>query len=279
MSDSSPRVHQVTAPSSPQPRDALARTNGRAVEASGLTLEWVRVADMILDLDYQRATDPKWLTHLTRNFAPVKCAALVVSRRDPTKNAVVAGGHRFLAAKANGVVELPCLVLHGLSLADEARIFLSEDHRKPLTPLAKWKARTVEGDETAINVNAIMAEYDLVVGNAGNKNAVACVVSIEGAYISGTLRRVLGALTGASWETRHMVASVVKTLRFMYLHWPEIDDARLARVMIPLDWPTFRRGSVALHELYGTRASVAFLVAQYNKKLRANRLDVDRITE
>lgn len=90
-----------------------------------------------------------------------KCAPLIVSYHDTEgKFFILDGQHRYLAAKLLNRDALPCRVLCGLSLTDEARIFAAQsDNTKRVSAKDAFRALLVASDPAAVALEAMFIRH------------------------------------------------------------------------------------------------------------------------
>lgn len=111
-----------------------------------------------------------WVNRLIREWQDDEDGVLIVSRRADGTNVVLAGNHRWQAQVSQGNYGYPfsCKVLHGLSRADEARIYLAEDARRLRhTAGDDFPARVEEGDPIAVQVKDVLDTLGLQVAPYG----------------------------------------------------------------------------------------------------------------
>lgn len=136
------------------------------------------LSKLIIDKAYQRELDQRRVNAIAENFNPALLGALEISVRNG-KAAVFDGQHRLAALKKLKADDAPCLVHEGLSIPEEAALFVSlQAQRKNLRPIDKFKARLVAGDVTAMAVNQIVSDVDLTVGDSG----IRAVTALERIY-------------------------------------------------------------------------------------------------
>jgi hypothetical protein len=142
----------------------------------GKKIASIPVSLLCTDFEYQRGTDSKTIHALIREWDIAKCSFLLVSYRDG-KFYVVDGQHRREAAKYLEVQELPCIILTGLTQADEALIFSRQNRNvKVLNVYNTFDANLCCGDmsipEVAIDmkIKEICDKYNVKVGRVNRWN-------------------------------------------------------------------------------------------------------------
>ena len=142
----------------------------------GKKIASIPVSLLCTDLEYQRETSSKTIWSLIREWDITKCNFLHISYRDG-KFYVIDGQHRMEAAKYLRVKELPCIILTGLSQADEALIFSRQNRNvKVLNVYNTFDANLCCGDmsipEVAIDmkIKEICDKYNVKVGRVNRWN-------------------------------------------------------------------------------------------------------------
>ena len=124
-------------------------------ELGGRRIAVVSIDLFDVDYSYQRVRTSH-VNYLTDNFDINECDPVLVSYRD-NKFYIIDGQHRYYAALANGIKNLLCIIRTGLTMEDEARIFVKTNtSRKPLTPFDTFKANIACGNENIPDVKVDM---------------------------------------------------------------------------------------------------------------------------
>jgi hypothetical protein len=136
-------------------------------------------ADLNIDHSYQRddINEPKIL-EIAKNWSWVGCGAILVAVRPDGTWFVFDGQHRVLAArKRSDVLTLPCMVYECESVQQEAVGFLvSNDHRKPVTAIGKFKSLVMAEDEIAVRVREVLEQHGLELCKTATKpGQIKCV--------------------------------------------------------------------------------------------------------
>lgn len=132
----------------------------------------------LLDVDYSyQRVRTAHVNKIYDKWDPNQCDYLIVSYRDD-KFYIIDGQHRYYAALARGVKDLPCIIRTGLTMEDEARIFVEMNtSRKPLNPFDTFKANIANGNENIPEVKVDMIikrvcdKYGIIVKKTTNKEA------------------------------------------------------------------------------------------------------------
>lgn len=136
-------------------------------------LQYCTPSQLRVDPAYQRQLDDR-SARLIRTIASRwdwrLCQPLSVACRQDGRLFVVDGQHRLEAARMRGdIQQLPCVVTHSTSAADEAQAFVAlNQSRRPLTAYALFNAAVAGGDEQAVTLARLIASAGLqIVGAAG----------------------------------------------------------------------------------------------------------------
>lgn len=138
-------------------------------------IEWQPLSLLLIDESYQRSLETPISETLIRNMASNwdwrLCAPLTVSNRESGGLYVIDGQHRLAAAMMRSdIPQLPCVISRFDSVQDEARCFVDANTLvRKATPLDKFHARVVGGDEEAVEINRIVEAAGLIVGRSPYK--------------------------------------------------------------------------------------------------------------
>ncbi|HET7386827.1 MAG TPA: DUF6551 family protein [Nocardioidaceae bacterium] len=243
---------------------------------------------LVFDREYQRAIDPNRVRRLIEEFQSSGLGSLTISLRTDGRRVVVDGQHRVAAVRTIGYEgKLPCNQYTGLSLADEARMFLLLNNTKQVQAIDKFRARVMAEDETATRINTILTAQGWTAkqGNdAGHFGAVAAAEKVyEGAGVAkgeprpDLLAAVINAIT-AAWghDTRGVHNLIVGGLgQFFARYGDDIDRAKLVAELAKLTPHQLIGKANALKDARGGTAvsAVAEVVTGlHNKGRRTSRL-------
>jgi hypothetical protein len=134
-------------------------------------LRWVRVGSLSIDERYQRTLLTRGsqilVKRIVAEFRWARFGALLVARGEDGLLRVVDGQHRLSAAAQLRIPEVPCLVLEGIGLAEQASAFLHANRdRVAVTGLAIFHAEVVAGDGWAMTISSLVSEAGCVVPRA-----------------------------------------------------------------------------------------------------------------
>ena len=163
-----------------------------------------------VDYDYQRVITAN-VNIISKDWRNTLCDLLVVSYRE-NKFFIIDGQHRFYAAIANGIEDLPCIVHTGLTKEDEARLFVRlNTSRKTLKPIDTFRANIICGNEDIPDVKRDMIvkrvcdRYHIEITEDNRKakgrrlRALTTVRSIVSSYGENGLNWVFDAIKESNW--------------------------------------------------------------------------------
>jgi len=149
-------------------------------------LEWIEVADLRVDHDYQRPLNNASIRKIAEHFDPLKFGTLAVSERDEVYF-VVDGQQRFHAIKMRFGPRslLPCIVYRELETKDEAAQFIGLNDSTSVAAIDKFKARCAAGDPVACDIRKIIRNRGLNIARSPSDGHIACVAQCERIYLGG----------------------------------------------------------------------------------------------
>jgi hypothetical protein len=145
----------------------------------------VPVADLIVDPTYQRVLDESRVERIAEKFNPALLGTLEVSVRNG-KCAVFDGQHRLEALRRRGTAKAPCLVHEGLSVPEEAMLFVNlQTQRKNLRPIDRFRARLVADEEQATAISEIAGGYGYTITEGGHPREIGAISALDRVYVRG----------------------------------------------------------------------------------------------
>jgi hypothetical protein len=155
-------------------------------------IELLPLGKLVIDRRVQRSTISKGhVRKIAENFNEGAIGYLTVSARDNGTYAVLDGQHRKAALELLGHGEgalVPCDVRHGLSLQQEAALFLLLNTMNNPLPLDKFLVRVIEGDPVALDISAIVNEAGWQVGDGGRQGFIPAADALERVYTGRGLK-------------------------------------------------------------------------------------------
>lgn len=143
----------------------------------------IAVDAVTVDRRIQRPLNISRVKHIARNFDPRSLGVLTLSLRPDGSVVVLDGQHRWAAAKAiNYTDKLPALTYEGLSIEEEAALFLTQNDAKPVSTLDKFLVRITEGDDVAVAIARVVTAHGWVIQPGQTYGSIASVAALERAY-------------------------------------------------------------------------------------------------
>lgn len=150
-------------------------------------IEWIPLAAVFTDHRVNtRPIDPVWVEKkLAEGFDPNSLGVPIVSHRGEGRYVWLDGQHRGeLMRRADGVDQkVQCRVFMGLTLAEEAGLFLKHNDGRQIKPIHRFLARVTMGDPDALAITRIAEEHGWKVRD-GKDKCISAVVSLENVYAS-----------------------------------------------------------------------------------------------
>lgn len=191
--------------------------------------------------------------------------------------ALVSGQHRFEVARQLGLTRVYCEVVYGLTLADEAQLWLDEANRKQQPGLAKFHLERQANDATAVAIwNAANNNGFIVARHNGDKTSrsIRCISAMVTAHNRGNLGETLRVLAEAfDHDSRGSAGDVVNGLSALLKFRPDLDRKRLAKKLSafgPAVLLNRYRGAI---EAYGENSILTManvILGIYNHQLRSD---------
>lgn len=172
-------------------------TSLKTPASNPLTLAEFSPDDLSIDRRVQRTegVSEVRVAEIAANFNPAAIGTLTVSHRASGQNIILDGAHRVAAARLVGYADkLPAIVHTGLTLQQEAEMFLLLNDFKSPSSITRFKVRVVQGDPVAVEINRIIQEHGWHVNGAAKTTAgVAAVGALEQIYRNGGGSKPAGA--------------------------------------------------------------------------------------
>ena len=202
------------------------------------TFAHIDPATLITDLRVQRPLDTRRVEELAKSYNPDRVGTIIVSER-PDGSRVVIDGQTRLAAKrkvgANGPVHAQ--VYTGLTIEQEASMFLDYNNSKPVSAIDKFLVRVTEGDPVANEITSVLSNHGWQVRKGGGHGTIQAVNALERAYTRGRspliVDRIIDAITQA-WghDFAGTNASLIGGLAEIILRYGDnVDQQKLIREM------------------------------------------------
>lgn len=172
-----------------------------------MKLEMIDVDGLEIDPRAQRDLNEAHAGKLAAKFDIRMFGCAVVSVRDGERY-ILDAQHRIAAAKEAGFKgKIPAVVHEGLSIAEEAGLFLALNNKKAVDPVDKFNARVTAGEPLAVAVDKVLDGVGFGIapssGAKTNNRAVQAVSTVESVYKRHGGRVLAGAfmVISQAWPT------------------------------------------------------------------------------
>jgi hypothetical protein len=213
------------------------------VETPKYRLDRVHVAQLNVDYapphgnGYARPLSQGRLARLRKEWDPMACSPLVISRRANSELYVIDGNHRRVIAYEVGMLQLPAMVFSGIDRAREADLYTKLGTVFGQTPATRFQSKIAAGDKAARDIVKIVEHYGLTIGSgrwtSGELKAVARVEYIYARGGADALHWVLSLLTSAYPDNQAALVEMI--LEGTYGFWARyselVDEEQLATVL------------------------------------------------
>lgn len=154
------------------------------------TVGKVRVTDLDIDPRVQReeGTDERRCDRMAATFNSEALGLFIVSQRENGDLILLDGAHRRATClKVGWNAPVDALVFHGLSLAEEAQLFLLYNDKKDPSAVSRFMRRVVAGDAVAMTIDRIIRKHGWrVARSAQSAGQFTAVDAVERVYRSAS---------------------------------------------------------------------------------------------
>jgi hypothetical protein len=191
------------------------------------TIEWLPVSEIGVDMTYQRTLSPDKVKLISTKFNEIAAGIIIVSLRDDGTTVALDGQHRKEAMKKRGILLAQCKVCRGLTVEQEAQIFIyCNTARKNPDALDTFRARLVNNDPVALAISTVVQECGLYISfyrGTRPQHSIWAVAALENIYAKGGIDLVKEILSLAlrSWpdEPYAVEAKVLLGITNFYLQY------------------------------------------------------------
>ena len=148
----------------------------------------VFVSDLMIDSRIQRqeGADQRRVDHIAGHFNPAALGTIIVSLRDNGDLAILDGMHRSAGAKKAGYDgPIKAQVFVGLTLAEEAELFLLFNNTKSPSAITKFVVKVVTGDPSSVELDSIIRKHGWRIRASVQPGSIAAVEALEKVYRRG----------------------------------------------------------------------------------------------
>jgi hypothetical protein len=240
-----------------------------------------------IDRTRQRRLGKSKVNDIVKHFNRAALGTLIVVRRKDGNYYVADGQHRLAACRIVGMATVPCTVHEGLSLVEEAELFLEcNNRRKNPSRIDNFVVKLGAGHQDAIDIKEIVEGLGLKLNlsnTSGSKDnaGISAIGALEYIYEragKNGLRRILH-IAKTSWPSDR-VAFQAGPLRGLYVFIEKYDgdfeDSELIQKLQLNAMTVYAQKARALTEIMGGHASTNYARVfweQYNSGKRSRRLE------
>lgn len=222
--------------------------------------------EKLMIAEYQRPLT-SFVKRIVANYNPQLLMPLPVSeRRRGQKYAVVDGQTRAEALSRLGKPLAPCLVYGGMTLQQEAALFVAiQKERQAMTSASQFRAELIAGDPAAVAMNDVLAGHNMAVEvnstephhfrapaallwvfHGGSRSKAARANTRDPALLSRVLEVIAGAWPKLPNEAKNAVT--IKGLGRYLIDHPDVNDDRLIRGLSKMQPSEVAQRAVKLRE-------------------------------
>lgn len=155
------RLNKQNKKNQEQKQEALAFLN-TAVEIGNKIFCCIPVKMLRIDHEMYQRPLQKSFKYLLDNWDSDKCDPITVNYRSDGFWYVINGQHRETAAEMLGITQIVCDVFVGLSLKEEAELFVGQyDGTTKLNPIDSYRANIIRGEEVDTLIKDVCDKYGI----------------------------------------------------------------------------------------------------------------------
>lgn len=170
----------------------------------------VRASELTFDLRVQRreGTDSRRVDRIAADHDPKALGVITYSLRDNGSKVCLDGRHRAEGSiKAGYDRPIPAIEHTGLTLQEEARIFLLLNDTKTPTAITRFLSRVVQDDPVAVDINRIVESNGWKVAQGSEAGFINCIDAVERVYRSAAGTKPDGSHPDVLDTTLNILAS------------------------------------------------------------------------
>jgi len=244
-------------------------------------LETIEVNKLTINPIYQRLLTKSY-KDITKNFNEKKLGEITLSYRD-FKFYIIDGHNRAEACKKIGIKKIDSVIYFGLTLEEEAELFVALNTNTSVKRNDKFKAKLVYKDAQSIAINDIAIKNNFKISNETHKSIDNCIRAVEalefaykldnGITLDLTLKTIFEAWNGQK-ESVHQ--RIIRPMAMFLNKYPEIDIDELKTKLINYDPSVISRRGTEITRLLGGGTyenSARAILNIYNSSKRKNKLE------
>jgi hypothetical protein len=200
-------IRQAELPEEGSEEEALEVLRQAPLRMPSYDLKRVAVKDLLVDYaapagdGYARPLSENRLRILRRDWDPMACSPLVISKRADGSLFVVDGNHRRMVAFDKGILTLPAQIFSGLTREREADLYVKLGTTLGQTPWTRFQSKLIAGDLESKDIVRIANYHGLEVNAISYMDGrIQAIARLEGIYERGGpegLDWTLGVLANA----------------------------------------------------------------------------------
>lgn len=148
--------------------------------------ELIPVSDLDVDRAVQRTQmDVRKVERIVRNYNPAALGVITVSERGPVNMVIIDGMHRTEATRrvTDGQGRMLSHVFKGLTIAEEAQMFLDLNAGTQPSLVDKFRVRLTAEDPIAKGINDLVHAFGWVIAPTMGTGSIQCVGTVEKIYV------------------------------------------------------------------------------------------------
>lgn len=149
------------------------------------TTEQLGVNTLEIDVRVQREFhNAGKVEKIVREFNPSALGIIAVSRRADTSQVIIDGWHRWEAVRrlTDNTGTMTAHVFEGLSLAEEAQLFLDLNSGNQPGVMDKFRQRLLTGDKVAVEIDKITKHYGWKIQRQQGAGTIQAISTVEQIY-------------------------------------------------------------------------------------------------
>lgn len=146
------------------------------------SLRWLWVDELHVDSNAQRPLRPGWVKGHVSEFDPEQIGYIVVNERKDGKWYVIDGQHRVALIQAvwpNERQQVQCEAFIGLTVAQEAELFLARNDRINVRAYDKFRVAITAGEGVESDIYRIVLAQGLAISDQEREGTITAVKAIQ----------------------------------------------------------------------------------------------------
>jgi hypothetical protein len=256
----------------------------------------MKASEFAVDPAVQRQLNEPRVDKIAKDFKPMMLGLFTASKRLDGRTYILDGQHRMAACRKkqyDGYIATR--VYEGLTLAEEAELFLDLNNTRKVSALDKFHVRATKGDPAAVALKEALERVGLRASGQHTAGMFAAIVSLERVYQGfrsfgaeprlDLVESTLAILTRAygTAERKAFQANTVQGIGLiLHIFGKRVDAEDLTQALktIPADTLAIRgRSTKDLEGGTGAQGVAKVILSKYNKGKSANRLEFHEFSD